>query len=134
MANLRNFGVVQGRLARDPKVLSNKDGSRTVLFTVIAKNNYVSRDGEVGTEAIPLKAFVSAENVNERRTGVYPYLKQGKAVTVGYHVRTESFERDGETVYNTALMVDSVDLSDTNRNEFQSHLPTTHDDVAEDEN
>ena len=59
MRNMRDFGIVTGRLTRDPDFHDNRDGSRKVRFTVAAQNHFTDKDGKRGSQFIPLEAFLS---------------------------------------------------------------------------
>lgn len=99
--NLANFGIVQGNLAKDPKVFENADGSKKVYLTVAARNNFPSKDGSTGTQFIDLQAFIPKGG----NMGPLEYLKKGSHTTLAYTVVRDSYEKDGETVYNQYLRV-----------------------------
>ena len=105
MANVRNFGVILGRLVADPMVFDNADGSKKVRFTVAARDNFKTQ-GEYKSQFIPVEAF-----------GVYEYTKKGSLVDLEYSVRTSVQEKDGEKRYFTNLLVQSVELLDAKKTE-----------------
>ena len=70
MANPNNNGTTIGRLARDPQIFMNVDGSRTVYITIAAQNNFLSRDGSRHAEFVPLEVFIPADRGN----GVYDLI------------------------------------------------------------
>lgn len=102
MANPNNNGTVVGRLARDPQIFVNGDGSRTVYVTVAAQNNFISRDGSRHAEFIPLEVFIPADRGN----GVYDLIHQGDLVAVSYSVRVTEYEG----AYTTRLTIDSLQM------------------------
>lgn len=106
-ANATNLVMVTGRLARDPKVFTNKDGSRKVLFTVVANQNFKNRNGERGADAIQFQAFLSKDIKNKT---VYDYINQGTLVSVQGTIRTNNYEKDGEMVYDTQILSENVQI------------------------
>lgn len=50
MKNIRNYGIVTGRLTRDPQVFENRDGSRKIKFTVAAQNHFTNGQGEYDSQ------------------------------------------------------------------------------------
>ncbi len=108
MKNIRNYGMVTGRLVRDFKVCNNRDGSRKILFTVATANNYKSKDGHYHSQFISLEAFVSGK---QKDNGVYDYINSGDLITCSYSVQTNTYtNKDGNTVYGQVLMVNDVAL------------------------
>ncbi|WP_394941196.1 single-stranded DNA-binding protein [Psychromicrobium sp. YIM B11713] len=96
MSNLANSGILTGRLARDPKVFVNQDGSAKVVFTVFANRNYKNRSGERLSDAIPMEAFINKDTNFEATP--YANIHRGDLVTVGTELRMNEYERGGETV------------------------------------
>lgn len=110
--NARNNGVATGRCVRDAKILSNKDGSRKVFITIAVPCNYKGKDGKVPSDFISFEGFIP---VNKATNGVYDYMKKGDLVSIGYTIRSQKFESNGETQYRQYCSIESVELVATNR-------------------
>ena len=112
MANInpKNFAVIKGRLASDPRFFTNKDGSRTVRFTVLADQNFTKRNGERGTDAVSVERFIP----NDRGNGVFDMIHQGDLVTVMNHPTTDVYTDPdtGETHYIPKNIVDDVQMDE----------------------
>ena len=107
--NQRNFGVVEGRLVRNPVFKDNKDGSRKALLTVAARQNF-AKENIVGSDFIQLQAYIAAGKTDT----VYDIMKQGDLVGLEYTVRSNAYTDDNGTEhYTQALAVQSVDLKET---------------------
>ena len=106
MSNPRNSGTVVGRLANDPKVFENKDGSKKVLFTVYADRNYTNAQNERGSDGVPVEAFVRAQT---QGLGPYANIHKGDLVAVGYALRMDRYVKNGNEVYE--LKVSAVDIT-----------------------
>lgn len=110
--NTRNAGTAIGRLASDPRFFDNKDGSRTVRFTVLVDQDYVNANGERGVDAVPVERFIPADRGN----GVFDMAHQGDLVQVSYRATTDSYvDRNGERRYVTKLIVSDVQLLESRK-------------------
>ena len=110
--NTRNAGTAIGRLASDPRFFDNKDGSRTVRFTVLVNQDYVNANGERGVDAVPVERFIPADRGN----GVFDMAHQGDLVQVSYRATTDSYvDRNGERRYVTKLIVTDVQLLESRK-------------------
>lgn len=108
MKNIRNYGIVTGRLTKDPAVYNNSDGSRKIRFTVAAQNQFTDSDGNRGSQFIPLEAFIPAKQADN---GPFDYLDCGDLVSCSYTVQNNNYkDRNGEMVYGLVLLVDSIAL------------------------
>lgn len=106
MSNPANNSNLIGRLAGDPKIFENKDGSKKVLFTLYADRNYLNSKGERDSDALPLEAFVPAK-VN----GVGPYsnIHKGDLVAVGSTLRMDTYQdASGKTVYKLKVIAEDI--------------------------
>jgi len=110
--NTRNAGTAIGRLASDPRFFNNKDGSRTVRFTVLVDQDYVNANGERGVDAVPVERFIPADRSNS----VFDMAHQGDLVQVSYRATTDSYvDRNGERRYVTKLIVSDVQLLESRK-------------------
>jgi single-stranded DNA-binding protein len=105
MSNPRNNGQLVGRLARDPKVFENKDGSKKVLFTVFADRNYLNGQSERQSDAIPVEAFVRAQ---AQGLGPYANIHKGDLVAIGYVLRMDRYIKGGAEVFDLKVIAEDV--------------------------
>lgn len=110
--NIRNYGVAIGRLTRDPKVFTNKDGSKKVLLTLACTDNFRSGpDKTKATQFVSLEGFVSK---NANGLGVYDHMGKGDLIGVDYAVRSNVFKNaQGEDEYRTVLAIQGVELMES---------------------
>lgn len=106
MSNARNNGQLIGRLANDPKVFENKDGSKKVLFTVFTDRAYTNAQNQRDSDAVPVEAFVRAQT---QGLGPYANIHRGDLVAVGFSLRMDRYSKGGEQVFD--LKVISEDIS-----------------------
>lgn len=107
--NLVNYGVVTGRVTKDPMIYTHSDGSRKVKVTVAAADNFISGPNkEKQTRFIPVEAFIPA---TKQGNGVYELIGKGDLIMVGYSVRNNHYiDKNGEQQFNIVLNVEEVQL------------------------
>lgn len=112
MSNVRNFGVVIGRLAKAPHVFDNADGSHKVSVTVAVRENYKNKEGKYPTQFIQLQRFVGKDATAEYN--LYKNMESGLKVGFEFTVRQNKYvNKAGETVYDQILVITSVDFLET---------------------
>lgn len=115
MMNLNNYGVLTGRLAKDPLIFDNKDGSRKVKLTLAVQNNYRNKDtGEHEAQFIPVEAFIPS---GKNGLGAYDYMHKGDKITVQYVVKATHYtDVSSNEIYAVVLQIENVRLDETRTN------------------
>ena len=91
-----------GRLTRDPELRYTGSNIATTRFTLAVNRPFQSQNGEQGTDFINIVVWrKQAENVKK-------YCTKGSLVAVEGRIQTGSYERDGQRVYTTDVVADSV--------------------------
>ena len=106
MSNPRNNVSLVGRLAGDPKVFTNNDGSRKVLFSLFVDRNYVGSNGRI-SDALPVEAFVSAK---AQGLGPYEYVHQGDQIAVQATLQHQTWtdKTTGAARYETKVVAEEI--------------------------
>jgi single-strand DNA-binding protein len=105
MSNPRNNGNIVGRLAGDPKVFENNDGSKKVLFSVFADRNFTNAAGERQSDAIPVEAFVRSQVSG---TGPFANIHKGDLVALGTTLRMDRYVKNGGEVFDLKVIVEDI--------------------------
>ncbi len=105
MSNPRNNGQLIGRLANDPKVFDNRDGSKKVVFSVFADRNFANADGDRLSDAIPVEAFVRAQT---QGAGPYANIHKGDLVGIGYALRMDRYTKNGAEVFDLKVVSEDI--------------------------
>lgn len=96
MSNPANNGNLTGRLAKDVFVYDNQDGSKTVQGTLMVRNNYKSRDGEVKSRDIDFSHYVPAAAVKSIGVGGWALTGKGDQIQFTYELNTNHYtDRNG---------------------------------------
>lgn len=124
MANIRNFGIAEGRLTKDPAVFTNSDGSKKVMVTVAVQDNYKSKTtGERNTQFINLEAFISNKS---KGLGAFDYMHKGDLVGFEYTIRSNNYtSKNGVAHYDQVLFIQSTDLKETKKAQAARATATT---------
>ena len=110
MLNMSNFGMCEGRITKAPVMMTNKDGSKKAFVTLAVQDNFASgTDKERKTQFLNLEGFVP----KDRKSSVYEKLEVGDKVAIQYRVETPSYEKDGEKVYKTALVIENIQFKES---------------------
>lgn len=97
-----NSAILVGRLTRDLQIIPNKNGSKTVLFTLAVQRNRKDKDGNRQTDYIPVKAFIAKD---AKSNGPFDYMSKGQLVAIEAELRSSQYEKDGQTVYGLDVTV-----------------------------
>ena len=102
-----NIVMLVGRTVREPEIRENESGVKTVLMT-LAVNRGKDRDGNQLVDYVPVKAFVSKE---AKTNGPYDFIGKGQLISVEAQLRSGQFEKDGEMVYTTDVVINNGGVS-----------------------
>ena len=99
-----------GRITKDPtcEYVNSKDGSvARCRFTLAVNRPFQGQNGEQGTDFINIVVWrKQAENVAK-------YVSKGSLVAVEGRIQTGSYEKDGQRIYTTDVVADSVQFLET---------------------
>lgn len=106
-----NKAILMGRLTRDPDIRygQGEDTSMIARFTLA-----VDRRVKQNTENQKTADFISCICFGERAVFVEKYLKQGSKIVVEGRIQTGSYtNREGQKVYTTDIVVDSMEFAES---------------------
>ena len=110
-----------GRITRDPELRYTSSNVATCRFTLAVNRPFQSQSGEQGTDFISVVVWrKQAENVKK-------YVSKGSLVAVEGRIQTGSYEKDGQRIYTTDVVADSVQFLET---KAQSQNRTVAEDVT----
>lgn len=119
---LNSFSV-HGRLTRDPDIrYTPGDKSFAVARVTVA----ISRNGkDKGADYPQFIAFGKTAETIEK------YIKKGSEVVFTGHIQTSNYEKNGERVYNTDLIIDAFDFCGTKDSQAGIAPPHSFEDLGE---
>ncbi|MFK0154117.1 single-stranded DNA-binding protein [Streptomyces sp. NPDC090493] len=105
MSNPNSTASAIGRLANDPKVFENRDGSKKVMLNVFVDRSYTDRQGNRISDVLPFEAFVRAET---QGTGPFAHVHKGDLVGLSYEPRLDRYTKNGAEVFAVKLEIQNI--------------------------
>lgn len=96
-----NSVALTGRLTRDIELKQTQGGIAVTRFTLAVNRNFKNANGE--TEA----DFINCTAWRQTAETMANYLKKGSLIGVEGRIQTGSFEKDGQRVFTTEVIVDN---------------------------
>ncbi|WGF40276.1 MULTISPECIES: single-stranded DNA-binding protein [Lysinibacillus] len=91
-----------GRLTKDPEISYTQSGIARARFTLAVNRTFKNQNNENEADFIQIEAWrKTAENAAN-------YLKKGSLTGITGSIRTGSYERDGQRIYFTNVVADSI--------------------------
>ncbi|HDH1639938.1 TPA: single-stranded DNA-binding protein [Staphylococcus aureus] len=108
--------VLVGRLTKDPELRSTPNGVNVGTFTLAVNRTFTNAQGEREADFINVVVFKKqAENVKN-------YLSKGSLAGVDGRLQTRNYEnKDGQRVFVTEVVADSVQFLETKNNNQQQN-------------
>ena len=98
-----NKVILIGRLTRDPETRVLASGSSVSTFTLAVDRTFKSRDGERGTDFIPIVVWGKTAELCEQ------YLKKGSLTGIAGRIQTRSYEaKDGSNRHVTEVVAEEI--------------------------
>ena len=112
-----------GRLTRDPELRFTGNNTANCRFTLAVNRTFQSQSGEQGTDFINIVVWnKQAENVNK-------FMTKGSLVAVTGRIQTGSYEKDGQRVYTTDVVADSVQFLES-KAQSENRMSSDNSDVS----
>lgn len=109
-----NLVALYGRLTRDPELKYSQGGTAN-CFAVIAVNRPMSKEKRQEAEANgqPTADFISIKAFGKTAEMLANYFRKGNRIAVEGRISTGSYEKNGERVYTTDVVVNRVHFVET---------------------
>lgn len=124
-----NHVVVVGRLTKKPELKFTANGTKYTQFTVATQRNFKNKDGEYEADFINCRLWrTAAENFAK-------FADKGSLVGIEGRIQTNSYDKDGKTVYITEVLAESFTLLETKattearNNQTQETIEFSEDDL-----
>lgn len=94
-----------GNLTRDPETRMMTNGKPRTMFTLAVPRQYTNQ--QTGKREADFITFIA---YGKNAEVISKYLSKGRRVLVISHVKTGSYQKDGETIYTTEFVVDHMEF------------------------
>ena len=104
-----NLVALYGRLTRDPELRYSQSGAAS-CFTSVAVNRPMSKEKRQEAEANgqPTADFIGIKAFGKTAEMLANYFHKGSRIAVEGRISTGSYEKNGERVYTTDVVVNRV--------------------------
>ncbi len=101
-----------GNLGKDPEIRFTPEGKQVATFSMAVNRTFKNKEGESidDTQWFNIEAWTGLAKVVE------DHLKTGDRIYVEGRLKTESYEKDGETKYFTKVVVKDMIMLGSSRN------------------
>lgn len=126
-----NNVVLTGRLTRDAEVRYLDNNNQVARFTLaVDKGLSKEKKEEMEMQGKPTADFINCQAWGKIAENISKYTGKGLRVLVNGRIQTGSYEKDGQTVYTTDVVVSNIEYldwkdgnSNSNNNETQQYKP-----------
>lgn len=101
-----NKVTLSGNLGSDAELRYTKGGAPAVSFSLAVNERVQKGDGEWGDYT----NWVDCCMFGKRAESLAPWLQKGAKISLLGHIRTHSYERDGQRIKRWEVRVDDVEL------------------------
>lgn len=98
--------TLSGNLGADAELRYTKSGNPVVSFSLAVNERVQKGDGEWGDYT----NWVDCCMFGKRAESLAPWLQKGAKISLLGHIRTHSYERDGQRIKRWEVRVDDVEL------------------------
>ena len=111
---MNNVNIL-GRLTRDVDLRMTNSNLAVGRFTV-AVDRKLSKEKrqEAENNGYPTADFISCMAWGKTAENIANYFHKGNRIAITGHIQTGSYEKDGQRVYTTDVVVDSFDFIESN--------------------
>lgn len=112
---MNNVNIL-GRLTRDPELRYTANTQMANARFVVAVNRKLSKEKrqEAENNGYPTADFISCMAWGKTAENIANYFKKGNKIAITGHIQTGSYEKDGQRIYTTDVVVDSFDFIESN--------------------
>ena len=124
-----NSVSLMGRLTRDPELRYTANTQMANARFVVAVNRKLSKEKrqEAENNGYPTADFISCMAWGKTAENIGNYFKKGNRIAITGHIQTGSYEKDGQRVYTTDVVVDSFDFVESNKDNNSNQENTAQD-------
>lgn len=112
-----NSVSLMGRLTRDPELRYTENTQMANARFVVAVNRKLSKEKrqEAENNGYPTADFISCMAWGKTAENIANYFHKGNRIAITGHIQTGSYEKDGQRIYTTDVVVDSFDFVESNK-------------------
>ncbi len=99
-----NKAILVGRLTRDPELRTTGSGVSVCSFTIAINRRFRNAEGNYDAD------FINCVAWRQQAELIAKYFAKGRMIGVVGSIQTRNYDKDGQKVYITEVVVDEVDF------------------------
>ena len=125
---MMNKIILMGRLTRDPELRTTESGISRTTFSLAVQRKTKNEDGNYEVDFIDCVTWRGTADV------IFKHFRKGSQICVEGSIRKDSFtDKDGNTKYNTYVLVDGFDFVGTQKETQSETQPSGNESILADE-
>ena len=126
---MANCVFILGRLTRDTELRYTANTQMANARFVVAVNRKLSKEKrqEAENNGYPTADFISCVAWGKTAENIGNYFRKGNRIAITGHIQTGSYEKDGQRIYTTDVVVDSFDFVESNKDNNSNQENTAQD-------
>ena len=122
---------LMGRLTRDAELRYASNTEMAILRFNVAVDRRLSKEKRTEAENNnqPTADFINCIAFGKTAEIIGQYFGKGNKIAITGHIQTGSYEKDGQRIYTTDVVVDSFDFVESNSS---SNINTNQENTAQD--
>jgi single-strand DNA-binding protein len=112
-----NKVILQGRFMKDLEIRTSQGGTSILSFTLAVNRKFNKEGEEKQADFIQCKAFgKTADNISR-------FFNKGNLIIIEGRIQTGSYEKEGQRIYTTDVMVDGFEFTGEKRTREDQQQP-----------
>ena len=109
-----NKAILNGRLTKDPELKTTPSGISVCSFTLAVNRRFKNAEGGYDAD------FINCVAWRQQAEFITKYCSKGGMLGVVGNIQTRNYEKDGQRVYVTEIMVEEVQALNSKSNSEQT--------------
>lgn len=127
-----NSVSLMGRLTRDAELRYASNTEMAILRFNVAVDRRLSKEKRMEAENNnqPTADFINCIAFGKTAEVIGQYFGKGNKIAITGHIQTGSYEKDGQRIYTTDVVVDSFDFVESNSSSTKTNQENTAQDYG----
>ena len=105
-----NIAILMGRMVKDPELQYTSNGKAVTKFTLAVKREFNREEAD----------FINCIAWEKRAETIAEYFKKGQRIAIQGRIKVSNYDKNGNTVWKTDIIVDKFEFIESNNNNSQN--------------
>lgn len=118
-----NKVIIVGRITKDPEAKTTTNQAQVCSFTVAVDRKFKDKDGNRQAD------FINCVAWQKTAAFIQKYFKKGSRIGLTGSLQVRSYDKDGQKVYITEVVVEEAEFVESSKEEAQGGKPASDGDL-----